>query len=152
MPSKIRFPRVTIPCQFFEPLSDESILSFYAVNTETNTGIIMTASCSNSHNFSCLHHAYTHYSGIFTFCSFCGVHILFSPSIDPTELQVNIDCIDRSTVDGVTVTYHSCPDSVPARSHSHYEATKVLNKVRIRAIRLSLIRPALTTPRTLSPV
>ena len=37
-PSKIRFPRMTIPCQYFEPLSDESLLSFYAVKAEGHTG------------------------------------------------------------------------------------------------------------------
>jgi hypothetical protein len=38
VPSKIRFPRVSIPSQFFEPLSDEALLSFYAVNADSSIG------------------------------------------------------------------------------------------------------------------
>ena len=38
IPSKIRFPRISIPHQFFEPLSDESVISFYAVKHDSHIG------------------------------------------------------------------------------------------------------------------
>jgi hypothetical protein len=51
VPSKIRFPRITIPCENFEPLTttDDGILSLYAVKTESDPNV-----------------------GVYTFCSFCG--------------------------------------------------------------------------------
>jgi len=51
IPSKIRFPRITIPCEYFEPLTstDDGIMSLYAVMTESDPNI-----------------------GVYTFCSFCG--------------------------------------------------------------------------------
>lgn len=51
IPTKIRFPRITIPCEHFEPLttSDDGILSLYAVRTEADPNV-----------------------GVYTFCSFCG--------------------------------------------------------------------------------
>lgn len=52
VPSKIRFPRVTIPCEFFEALTppDDGIMSLYAIKCgEIDPAI-----------------------GVYTFCSFCG--------------------------------------------------------------------------------
>ena len=103
VPSKIRFPRVSVPCQNFEPLTDDSVLSFYPVKTDNVT------------------------TGIYTFCSFCGVHILYSPSIDPTELLINIECLEKSTVDKFSVAYYPCPESVPSLT-STFEAFKSLSK------------------------
>lgn len=90
IPSKIRFPRVTIPCEYFEPLTaaDDGIMSLYAVKIEGDGGI-----------------------GVHTFCSFCGVHVLYSPTIEPVEVQINADCIDRVNVDRIEISYVALPES-----------------------------------------
>ena len=102
VPSKIRFPRISVPCDFFEPLTDEAIMSLYAVKTD-ETGM-----------------------GVHTFCSYCGVHVLYSPSIEPTEVQINVDCLDRSTIEHVYVSYISIPDSLPCSVT--YEAARPFNR------------------------
>lgn len=102
LPSKIRFPRITVPCDFFEPLTDETIMSLYACKTD-DTGM-----------------------GVHTFCSYCGVHILFSPSVEPVEVQINVDCLDRSTIEHVYVSYLGVPDSVPCPVT--YEAARPFNR------------------------
>ena len=93
IPSKIRFPRVTIPCEHFEPLttSDDNIMSLYAVKAEAdvNSGV-----------------------GVYTFCSFCGVHVFYSPSIDPFEIHINLNCIDQINIDKVNIAYMGIPESV----------------------------------------
>ena len=103
VPSKIRFPRLSVPCKNFEPLTDDSVLSFYAVKID------------------CVQ------TGIYTFCSFCGVHILYSPSVNPTELLINVECIDKSTIKDLSVTYHSSPETMPSLM-SAFEVFKSLNK------------------------
>ena len=107
IPSKIRFPRVTIPCEHFEPLttSDDNIMSLYAVKAEAdvNSGV-----------------------GVYTFCSFCGVHVLFSPSTDPVEVFINVDCIDQRTVEKINMSYIGIPETIP---HSvAYEPARPFNK------------------------
>ena len=93
-PSKIRFPRVSIPYNDFELLSDEQILSI----------------CSKSKASSL--------NGIYVFCSFCGVHILHSHSDNPVYIQVNAECLDHSSVSSIDVSYHSTGEegSLQARS------------------------------------
>ena len=98
IPSKIRFPRITVPCQSFESLSDESVVSFYAVNSHEDTN-------NNENSMD---------TAIYTFCSYCGVNILYSPSINPSELMVNADCLDKSTVKDYTVSYVPCKETTPA--------------------------------------
>lgn len=86
--TKVRFPRLSIPCKHYENLTEESLLSFYAVNHESTIGI-------------------------YTFCSFCGVQILYSPKVDPIEIQVNIDCLDRAMIEKLTISYHASDESQP---------------------------------------
>ena len=89
IPSKVRYPRVSLPVENFEPLSDEHLMSMYAVKSVDND------------------------LGIHTFCSYCGVHVLFAPSTEPQEVQINVDCLDRSQIDKVYVSYMATQDSVP---------------------------------------
>ena len=102
IPSKVRFPRITVPCQNFESLTDESILSFYAVTSPDEISDQDKETPTDT--------------AIYTFCSYCGVNILYSPSINPVELMVNADCIDRSKVRSYVVSYHSCHETIPSVS------------------------------------
>lgn len=62
VPSKVRFPRLSIPVENFEPLTDESIMSMYAVKTAAQG------------------------MGIHTFCSYCGtMHDL----VDVTAVELH---------------------------------------------------------------
>lgn len=81
IPSKIRFPRLTVPISSFEALTDDTIMSHYAVKFGKEIGI-------------------------HTFCSYCGVHVVFAPSIHPTEVLVNLHCIDKVDVDDEYITYY----------------------------------------------
>mmetsp|Transcript_2572 Transcript_2572/g.3569 ORF Transcript_2572/g.3569 Transcript_2572/m.3569 type:complete len:425 (+) Transcript_2572:75-1349(+) len=83
VPSKIRFPRVSIPFADFELLCDEHFLSIFSRNTVSS-------------------HREMH-----VFCSYCGVHILHAPTDNPTYVQVNADCLDHSTVKSFDVSYHT---------------------------------------------
>lgn len=96
VPSKIRYPRLSLSVENFEPLSDEHIMSMYAVKS-VDSGL-----------------------GIHTFCSYCGMHVLFAPSTNPHEVQVNVDCLDRANISKVFVTYMAAQDSAPVPSdYSH---------------------------------
>jgi hypothetical protein len=64
--------------------------------------------------------------GVHTFCSFCGIHVFYSPSIDPYEIQVNLDCIDRTNVDNVRISYMGLPESVACPIS--YETARQYNK------------------------
>ena len=99
--SKIRFPRVTIPINNFEALTDDSMMSHYAVK------------CGGS-------------IGIYTFCSFCGVHVVFAPSVDPTEVQVNMDCVERTNVRDESVTYMTTAEASPCSANS--DAARNINR------------------------
>ena len=99
--SKIRFPRVTIPIENFEALTDDTMMSHYAVKSGGSIGI-------------------------YTFCSFCGVHVVFAPSIDPTEVQVNMDCIERAHVLDETVTYMTAAEAAPCSANS--DAARQINR------------------------
>jgi len=87
-PSKIRFPRISIPCELFELITVEHLLSLYAVKFQENVGI-------------------------YTFCSFCSMQILFSPKENPIDIQVNIDCLDRKNIDQTIIAFSSMPETVP---------------------------------------
>lgn len=86
--SKIRFARLVIKCEDFENMSDESNLSLYAVTNGSNIGI----------------HA---------FCSYCGVHILFSPAEDPKEIQINVECLERTNIEKINVAYYGKNETIP---------------------------------------
>jgi len=83
IPSKIRFPRVSIPVADFELLCDENFLSIFSRNTASSR------------------------REMHVFCSYCGVHILHAPTVNPTYVQVNADCLDQSTVKSFDVSYHT---------------------------------------------
>ena len=85
IPSKIRFPRLTVPYEFFETVSDERFLSLYTVR-------------------------YGRGIGVHSFCRYCGVHVVYSPSINPTDVQVNANCLDKSNISDMIITYHGTED------------------------------------------
>jgi hypothetical protein len=90
IPSKIRFPRLTVPCANFEYLSRQEDCSLYSVASSTGGD-----------------------QGIHTFCSYCGVHILYAPSIDPIMVHVNVDCLHPENIKSLTVAYHDVMETVP---------------------------------------
>ena len=90
--SKVRFPRIMIKGEDFENLTDENLLSLYAVTNHNGNGKSI---------------------GIHAFCSYCGVHILYSPSEDPKEVQINVDCLDDKTIEKINVSYYGSSDLVP---------------------------------------
>ena len=49
--------------------------------------------------------------GIHSFCSFCGVHILYSPSLDPLEIHINSDCLDTDNIDYIDYSYYGIPET-----------------------------------------
>jgi hypothetical protein len=101
VPSKVRFPRVSIPCNDFQLLSEEQVISLFSSSQNGDTGI----------------HA---------FCSFCGTQILISPSSNPTEIQINADCLEPSTIKSLSVTYHCSPeDNTPSLAA---DSSSVVNK------------------------
>jgi hypothetical protein len=87
MQSKVRFPRLVLKCEDFENISDENNLSLYAVTNGNNIGI----------------HA---------FCSYCGVHVLYSPAEDPKEIQINVDCLEAKHIEKVNVSYFGRNDTI----------------------------------------
>lgn len=87
--SKVRFPRIVIKGEDFENLTDENILSLYPVTNNNGNSI-----------------------GIHAFCSYCGVHVLYSPSEDPKEVQINVDCLDDKTIEKINVSYYGSSDLV----------------------------------------
>ena len=173
VPSKVRFPRVSVPAASFEALTDEAAMSLYAVSTADGHGGM----------------------GVHTFCSYCGVHVVYSPSTDPQEIQVrghvlvrcpsvtcscrvcwvyfvwtcvvrcpsvtcscrvcwvyfvwsilqytdpppplprllpishpqvNVDCLDKSNIEQVLVSYMACADSTPVQLS--YEPARSFNR------------------------
>lgn len=77
--SKIRYPRVLVDRQSLEILSDEAILSIYAV-----PGDLLNS------------------TGAHAFCSYCGVHVLYSPTIDqPEKVWINVDCLSDQFIESV---------------------------------------------------
>ena len=103
IPTKLRFPRVTIPCENFELYTDENLLSLYPVQ-------------SHSDNM-----------GVYTFCSFCGMHILFAESLDPTDIQINVECLDKNNIENISIAYHSQSESLPCPV-TYEPAQQVLEK------------------------
>lgn len=91
IPSKIRFPRVTVNYVDFELLhTDVSVLSMYTVQQTESSSV-----------------------GIHSFCSYCGMQVLYAPSIDPIEVQVNLDCLDAGTIEATHIAYHSSLETAP---------------------------------------
>lgn len=73
--SILRFPRVKLSHVDFELLSDPSLLTMYTSHAENET------------------------QGIYAFCSFCGTQIIFSPSNEQADIQVNLHCLDSSSIE-----------------------------------------------------
>jgi hypothetical protein len=92
--SKIKFPRFTMRCSDFELLCDDRALSMYTV--QYGDGVM----------------------GIHSFCSFCGVQILYAPTIEPIEIQVNVDCLDRRNIIKIHCTRH-CTGETERLAHNH---------------------------------
>lgn len=81
IPSKLRFPRVSIPFTDFYLLCEESILSIsYKKAVQYGMNI---------------------------FCSYCGVQIMYSPSENPIYIQINADCLDHSTIQSIDVSFYT---------------------------------------------
>jgi len=55
--------------------------------------------------------------GIYTFCSFCGVHIIYSPSLEPLEIMVNVDCLDKATINHIEYIYQHIPETQPVMNY-----------------------------------
>lgn len=97
IPSKIRFPRLSLPIEHFEAITSyDGLMSSYAVIISTDNKSFDSKSPI----------------GVHTFCSYCGVHILYSPTLEPREIHVNVDCLDRKHVERVHVSYVTAHESV----------------------------------------
>lgn len=81
--TKIRFPRLTIRSDELEVINNAS-LSRYSVTDGSQ-------------------------SGIHSFCSSCGMQVMYTPSVthcdENEDVVVNVDCLDRATVRQVNVSY-----------------------------------------------
>jgi hypothetical protein len=75
--SKMSFPRVQVSLQSFELFSDQSVMSLY-----THGNLSQSKDSAG---------------GVLAFCSFCGMHVLYSLASEPDEVEVNIDCIKKSS-------------------------------------------------------
>lgn len=93
--SKLNFPRLIIPCENFEPLTDEDLFSLYTVRCEKSVGV----------------HA---------FCSFCGMHVVFSETTEPVEIHINVDCLDRSTVQEINMVSFEMKETYPTTSAASF--------------------------------
>lgn len=102
IPSKIRFPRVTIPCADFDLLCDDRAISTYTVRY--GEGML----------------------GIHSFCSYCGVQIVYSPTVEPIEVQVNVDCLAAAHIDRVHITYHATGET--NRLPQNHELAHMFNR------------------------
>jgi hypothetical protein len=111
--SKIRFPRIVVGVESFEINSDESLLTSYLV---TNGQTI----------------------GKYIFCSACGVHVLYLPSLEPKEIQANVDCLQETFIDRVNVSYYGKSDLVTCHSYDGPNGTFLSTD---RPIYLSTIHP-----------
>lgn len=94
VPSRIRYPRVTIHISDFESLSSEDVWSLYPVYDGDNN------------------------VGVHCFCSFCGVQIMYSPSVDPQEILINVECLNPTNIENIDVAYYGLPESLPCAEHS----------------------------------
>ena len=92
-PSKTNFPRLNVPWYLFELLSGESAVSLYTNQGKTE---------SYSYPWSGGKHNADVEIEVLAFCSFCGVHVLYSPSLEPEKVQVNVDCIHCGDTVGTT--------------------------------------------------
>lgn len=74
--SKMSFPRVQVSLQNFELFSDQSVMSLYT------HGNLSQSKDSEG--------------GVLAFCSFCGMHVLYSLASDPDEVEINLDCMKKN--------------------------------------------------------
>lgn len=94
--TKIRFIRFSTKHEFFETICGEEFVSHYAVHNENSSSV-----------------------GIYIFCSFCSVQLLYAPTINPVEVQVNAECLDRATVLDIEVAYLASLESITATDLEH---------------------------------
>lgn len=96
VPSKLRFPRLSINADDLQLLCDESNLSLYSIeNAESSVGG-------------------------YSFCSFCGMQILYAPYAHPQELQINLDCLSTDTIAELHIAYHSAGEALPSQEPPRY--------------------------------
>jgi hypothetical protein len=88
VPSKIRFPRLTVPVECLELMSDQKTTSSYRVQAGAHEAEHM-------------------------FCSCCGTQVCCIPRTEAREVYVNADCLDRTQVTEFKVVFMSCPETVP---------------------------------------
>lgn len=101
--TKLRFIRFSTKHEFFETVAGKALYNLFAE-------II----CYEGED--CVSHYAVHNEnavGIYVFCSYCSVQILYAPHINPVEVQINIDCLEKSTIDDVIVAYHASLETMP---------------------------------------
>ena len=101
--SKTNLSRLNVPWYLFELLSGESAMSLYTNQNKNDSNFGAGVQCDTDVE-----------TEVFAFCSFCGVHILYSPSLEPEKVQVNVDCISRQEVLDIRNS------AVPVKSISHH--------------------------------
>jgi hypothetical protein len=106
--TKIRFVRFSTKHEFFEPLTGKLIIvrtfttlfTWYVLGEETVSHYAVHNESSNS-------------VGIYVFCSYCSVQILYAPQVNPVEVHVNVECLEKSTIDDIVIAYHASLESIP---------------------------------------
>jgi hypothetical protein len=89
VPSKLRFPRLSVGVTDVQLLCDEALISSYTLGDNEGACI-----------------------GAYSFCSFCGMQVLYASFYHQEEIQVNIDCLSRAAVAEVHIAYHSAVETV----------------------------------------
>ncbi|CAM9201300.1 unnamed protein product, partial [Discosporangium mesarthrocarpum] len=90
-PSKVRYPFITVPSERFRLTSDDSNGALYLAKSHTVEGHIKISA---------------HF-----FCRSCGVHIVHAPNFPHAVVaDVNVHCIDPSTVRGMSVALLADPE------------------------------------------
>ena len=99
--TKLRFPRLTVANSDFEIMDNNSLSQYSVVN-----------GCQR---------------GTHSFCSSCGMQVFYRPS-DSEEIIINADCLDRSTVREINVSYGGVwmtfPSLVPIK-HEYYQQENI---------------------------
>jgi hypothetical protein len=96
---KLRFPRLIISSNDFEMISDGTSLSMYPVFTHTDAdGDTSSIDVERV--------------GIHTFCSFCGMQILYSPSLNPKEVHINLDCLSKENINHIANVHRDISETI----------------------------------------
>lgn len=91
---KLRFPRTSVPYDDFELLSDYNVLSIYAVRSVEDQ------------------------VGFHAFCSYCGMQVLYVPNSERSLMEINVDCLDKSTVKQLNIALNTAHEiSIPVERH-----------------------------------